>query len=417
MVFNTFIECNRCKTKFRLRWQVGYEKAAIQIRCPKCNSRLYGYLTSSSGSVVNIHGATEIKNSKVDFVQEISTEFLTHKLTSETEFIDFITPFIRNRSNIISHSKVMEYLHFIDEFPNEVEVINDLLNGKSTRYLKQKLRNDKNIYIGACKSQITNYRLNTEVDLLMASHQYLMLMFLGSGVNKNIVKLMKIIADLRIKKSEQVKEFSKLMDVNGYYTDLNNKFSMLANLYNENYLSLASTLIAGDLCEIDLNEYGLSSVDYEDLLELYRKCYEFIGEFIIYIVGLNNISERGDFNEFKKGSCPIEERVNQEDKYNRIQSFVKKDEPFSRGFCEVLNKVIRNAEAHFDVKYDIFTQQLTFISKGKRTTETEQLYLLEFANEVIKIFCLCVELWEIAYQLQKTRLIIDLKRDWNYGRS
>ena len=171
-----------------------------------------------------------------------------------------------------------------------------------------------------------------------------------------------------------------------------------------------------DVKKVDLEEYGLSSVDYEDLLELYRKCYEFIGEFIIYIIGLNNIHERGDYNSFKNGVSDLEEKINREDKYNRIQSFVRPDEKYSNGYCDTLNKIIRNAEAHFDVDYDIFTQKITFINHGKKETQTHEMYLLELAEETIKIFGLAVELWEIAYQLQKLRMIIDLGVEWSFGR-
>lgn len=415
MVTNFFIQCNFCKAIYRLRWQIGHEKATVQIRCPKCNSRIHGYLSTNESSIINIHGAKEVSCDNADYVQEISTEFLTHKIKAVAEFDDFITPFIR--SNIYDHQNIMEYLHFIENHPNEFEVINDLLNEKSSKYLKEKLRDDNNIYINICKRAIKKYRLNSQVDLLMASHQYLMTMLLRSGVDSSVASVMNDIKDLRIKYYEQVKEFSKLLDNKGYYALLNSKFSKLTNIYNENYLSFVSTLITDDISKIDLDEFGLSSVDYEDLLELYRKCYEFIGEFIIYIVGLNNIYERGDYNSFKNGIADIEEKVNKEDKYNRIQSFVKKGEKFSNGFCETLNKIIRNAEAHFDVQYDIFKQIITFTNKGKNKTDEEKLYLLEFAKETINIFGLCVLLWEIAYQLQKTRLILDLRQDWNYGKN
>ena len=54
MVANFFIQCNRCKSIYRLRWQIGYEKATVQIRCPKCNSRLHGYLSTNELSAVNM---------------------------------------------------------------------------------------------------------------------------------------------------------------------------------------------------------------------------------------------------------------------------------------------------------------------------------------------------------------------------
>ena len=416
MVTNIIIACDRCGTTFRLRWQVENYKAPVLIRCPKCNSKIRGLLQTGekltlSGSFNNAHivkGTNE-----ADYVQEISTEFITHKLALADQFTDFTTPFIR--SSFYDHQGIFRYLSFIEQYPNEAENIHDLLKAKSTSYLKKKLRDEKNQYIVSCKRVIRKYRLNSEVDLLMACHQYIMVMLLGSGVDRSTTGVMEDLVELTKRNLDQVKKFSKIMDTHDYYENLNTKFPALVGLYNENYLSLVSTFMLDD-GQVDLEEWGLSSVDYEDLLELYRKCYEFIGEFIIYIIGLNNIYERGGYNEFRSGTSDIEEKVNQEDKYNRNQSFVKEGEKFSKGYCDTLNKIIRNAEAHFDVEYDIFTQKIKFINHGKKNTDVEEMYLLQFAKESIKVFDLVVKLWEIAYQLQKNRMICDLHMKWNYGR-
>lgn len=415
MVINKNIECVGCRTKFRLRWQIGYNKASVQIRCPTCNTRIFGYLIAEKNNSVNLKGAVETTDHKIDYVQEISTEFLTYKLCPVKEYTEFITPFMRNTD--IDYNKYFFYYNFIIDYPNEVEAINDLINNKSSKFLKEKLHDNdnNNEFIRICKMQIKNYRLNSKVDLLMASHQYLMNAFFVSGIQKNILNIAKDLSNLRKNKNEQVKEFSKLLDNNGYYCGLNSKFAKLANIYNKNYLALVSTIAFNDWENIDKTQFGLSSVDYEELLELYRKCYEFIGEYIIYIISLNNIYERHDFNEFKNGYQDIERKVNREDKYNRIQCFVKSDEHFSIGFCDTLNKIIRNSESHFDVEYNIMTQEITFISKGRNKTEIEKMYLLDFTNETIKIFSLCVSLWEIAYQLQKLRLIYDLNSRLSYG--
>jgi hypothetical protein len=369
---------------------------------------------SEDSFVKRIRNAKETQDEVADYVQEISALFITHKLTSADKFVDVSTPFIR--SNIFYHQNLMRYCRFIDEHPNEAELVHDLLCAKSTSYLKEKLRDDQNAYIAICKSSIKKYRLNSEVDLLMASHQYIMAMLLESGVDKSVAHVMKEIVEISKSKEAQIKEFSKLLDNNGYYDKLNRKFPKLVNLYNENYMSFIPVLMTADIDAIDHDEYGLSSVDYEALLELYSKCYEFIGEFIIYIVGLNNIAQRDDFNCFTKGNADIEQKVNQEDKYNRIQCFVKLGEKFSGEFADTLNKVIRNADAHFNVEYDIMSQKIRFINKGKRNTEVEELFLIQLAEETIKVFGLTVRLWEIAYQLQKNRMICDLKMDWNYGK-
>lgn len=120
-----------------------------------------------------------------EYVQEVSTEFITHKLKLASEFTDFITPFIRCESltdsaDFSEYQKILLYIHFIEKYPNEAERIYDLFRAKSRSYLKKLLRNEKNPYIAECKLAIKKYRLNSEVDLLMASHQYIVAMLLGS---------------------------------------------------------------------------------------------------------------------------------------------------------------------------------------------------------------------------------------------
>ena len=415
MVTQIYLVCDYCRTKFRLRWQVTNHKARILVRCPKCNTKIHGYLEVGTDKPLVIYNAKEtIDESNVDYIQEISSELVTHKMKPAKEFTDYITPFIRSAD--VDYNNCFQYLGFVEKCPNEAEVIQDLFSANNFRFLKQKMRDEKNIYIKVSKSQIKIYKLNSKVDLLMACHQYIMISLLYSGIDINIANVMNTILELSKSHSNQVKALSKLLDNNGYYGKLVSKFPELVGIYNKNYISLIAPLMISDIDSIDLVEYGLSSVDYEDLLELYRKSYEFIGEFIIYVIGMNNICERGDYNTFTTGVFDIENKVNQEDKYNRIQSFVKPGERFSLGFCDTLNKTIRNSEAHFDVKYDVITQRLTFVSQGKRKTETEELYLLEFAKETIRVFELAVKLWEIAYQLQKNRMVCDLKIDWNFGR-
>lgn len=419
MTCNYYIECNQCGTKYRLRWQIDGFDARIMIRCPECKSKITGILRESKGDDFEIHNAKKTyKETDVDYVQEISTVFLTHKLTPASEFHDNgFTPFIRSFSYYKTNLNVIAYLQFIKDYPNEVELIHDLFDSKDKTYLNRKLLLENNAYISICRNKIKPYILNSNLDYLMAGHQYIMTMLCDSGLRIDVENTIKKINSIRQNNLNEVRSFSELMDINGYYKQLNNKFPKLVELFNKNYVSFVAPLMVYDYSSSDLQleEYGLSSVDYCDLLDLYRKCYEFIGEFSIYIIGLNNIDARGSYNNFKRGTFDIENRINHEDKYNRIQSFIKEGEIFSDGYCDRLNKVIRNADAHFDTEYDVFTQNITFTNKGKNNSSIENMYLFQFARETISVFELVVKLWEIAYQLQKIRMILDLKEDWNYG--
>lgn len=408
MVTQVIIVCDCCGTKFRLRWQLNEYKNPFVIRCPKCKIKIHGALEHGHDHVVYNASVTDDYDN-IKYVQEVSAEFLTYKLTPASEFTDQLSPFMR--SNIMNKSNVLRYLKFIEKHPNEAETIHELYVSNNYEYLKKKLNDKNNIYINALKQSNKKLKIFPEIDLYIVSHHYVMVSLLCSGVEVDANDVIDKVLQIAKRNLNQVDKFSKLMNENGYYLSLNQKFIKLVGLYNKNYLSLIAPITVKKLDDKDLMTFGLSSADYEELLNLYNNAYEFIGEFIIYVIGLNNIYERGTYNEFKSGIFDIEQKVKQEDKYNRIQSFVKEGEILSEGYCDTLNKIVRNSAAHFSVKYDTFTQIITFINENKKKTLTEKMYLFELAQEVLKIFSLAIKLWEIAYQLEKHRMLSYLSVD------
>ena len=82
MVRNSYYECDYCKTKLRLRYQVGYFDIPVNIYCPKCNSHISGtiYVGKDVYSISEvIIGAKSLPGEDYDYVNELSTEFLVDK--------------------------------------------------------------------------------------------------------------------------------------------------------------------------------------------------------------------------------------------------------------------------------------------------------------------------------------------------
>lgn len=92
-------------------------------------------------------------------------------------------------------------------------------------------------------------------------------------------------------------------------------------------------------------------------------------------------------------------------KYNRYNDFIKENEKFSNMFIGGLDNVIRNSEAHFDYKYDQMTQKITFTNNHKGNISTKEMYIVEFAIEVINIYQKCALIWEMNYNLNKVFMI------------
>lgn len=286
--------------------------------------------------------------------------------------------------------------------------------------MKKLLRSDEDKFAICCRKSVPNYKLNTELDLLMAVHQYLKCMINNCMIDDTHKKIERILKDINSglrDKTIKYKDFLSVLSSENLFEKANNKFISITT----NYLEIFFDLIPLYLCSIDnldLNEYGINTIDLEKLIVIYKKCYEFLGEFIILPIGLNNIEVRLDANIFHNGrNNPIFTFLESiSSKYNRYNDFLLVGEPFSDMFLGGLDNVIRNSEAHFDYVYNQIDQRITFINSNKGNKTEISKYMIEFGNDVINIYQKCVLLWEIGYQLQKGDLLLNKGIRLTFGR-
>ena len=117
------------------------------------------------------------------------------------------------------------------------------------------------------------------------------------------------------------------------------------------------------------------------------------------VVGLNNISIRGDLDAFPpNASVKNFDNYRKATKANKMKC-IADDEPFSKPMS--LEKDIRNAIAHYDYEFDAITQEIIFRDNFNGEEKIIKVYLVDFA-------CLCYDnvvtlfyLNEIMYILQK----------------
>jgi len=100
MVVNSYYECEYCKTKLRLRYQVGYFDIPVNIYCPKCNSHISGSIFIDNDNISiseNLIGAIKVSHEDYEYVYELSTEFLVDKCKTKEETKPFdLTMFMRS---------------------------------------------------------------------------------------------------------------------------------------------------------------------------------------------------------------------------------------------------------------------------------------------------------------------------------
>lgn len=417
MVTNTLIKCKTCGKIFRLRWQLGYEIAEVNILCPECKTKVGATLMQKEESrFINAELCKEDEQDyDGDYLVEVSTEFLTKKISTNTNRLDpenILTPFIRTfqgKTNIEEISKFVHYGINARKLSEDFERIFDLYNSKKYLYLKKALMSEDDPYALVCRKTIKNYKLYSDLDYLVGTHHYLNALIsntLRDDTHAFKNEIMKSIMYFNMNRNSMIRFLNVLYD-NKLFENVSLKFSRITCEFLNIFIDLVPVYINYDLKDVDLTSMGITTIDIEKIINIYKKCYEFLGSFVIYPIGLNNIFERNDCDLFPNGNNHLiyDFLESIPSKYNRYNDFIKKNEKFSKMFIGGLDNVIRNSEAHFDYEYDQITQKITFTNNHKGNITTKEMYMVEFAIEVINIYQKCALIWEMNYNLNKVFMI------------
>lgn len=417
MVTNILIKCKICNKVFRLRWQIGYKIAEVNILCPECNSKVKAILEEyKSPKLINaIMCNSDEANQDGDYLVEVSTEFLTKKISTFTDRFaieNLISPFLRaiNKDNFDKINELLNYGYSIKHLSTHFESVINLYYNPNKQYLKKILMSNDNSYAIMCRNAFRKYNLATELDYLAGSHHYLISLIRNtflSETNNNINEFMKVIGDEYGRIGQKIIDFADDLNKNNVFYLISTKFSFLVSEILDIFLNLVPIYMNIDLNDVDLDTIGITTLDIEKMISIYKKCYEFLGSFVILPIGLNNIIERNNCNLFHNGKeHEIYEFLESiSSKFNRYNDFLKEHEKFSHMFIGGLNNIIRNSEAHFDYYFNQLTQKIKFVNNHKGDIYEKEMYLVEFAVEVIKIYQKCVLIWEMSYQLNELFLI------------
>ncbi|WP_237558377.1 YecA family protein [Enterococcus hirae] len=155
---------------------------------------------------------------------------------------------------------------------------------------------------------------------------------------------------------------------------------------------------ANTLGRVDKEEYGIMTADFEELTSFYAKSYEWILENLDFVIGLNNIAVRGNYNAFRKENKTYEDYLKLF-KGNKL-GWMNKEEPFSIPI-QSLDSKKRNAIQHFDSEINYVTQEIVF----KDRDNIQSMYLIEFASLCIDNFELIFYILELVYNLRKIHYI------------
>lgn len=104
MVTHSFIQCNYCKTKILIRFQMGYFDIPFDICCPECGVHIFGIqkIVNEHTLILNNASIVEENFDTLNYYADFSVEF-PHSKINRFESIDSLmktqfSPFIMTAS-------------------------------------------------------------------------------------------------------------------------------------------------------------------------------------------------------------------------------------------------------------------------------------------------------------------------------
>lgn len=411
MIDRKIAQCNYCKTKIGLRFQMGYFDIPFDFRCPECGVRIHGIRKITADDSLNLNNARIINTDaeNMNYYADFSVE-LPHVKITKYESLDKIlengfSPFMlaiqlygdEYQNKLIP--RIRSFLWFRDNTWKRLLPLFDL-------YFNNKIELTEEHFLQLSPRFVVKHKL----DALMALHQSTVL-GLGSILEDDaLTRFMDITSKIMMPGMFlKIDDLVSALGGEPYFTSISKR---IINIYSrwidsfEKYIPAVMLSMGGASEKFDKNVFGIATTNFEDMKSFYADSYELILDFVDIAIGLNNIAVRGDYNSF----CTIvDNSKNQVVSFVEYQKKVKSahleylvdNEPFSKTIP--LKRNVRNAIAHFNYEFDASSQKIVFRDKHKDKENTVELFLIDLALLCYDNMMILAYLDELSYTLQKVR--------------
>ena len=406
MVNNVFVQCNACKKKINLRVQMGLFDIPFHASCPECHSTIHGKIFIENNNI-NIENAEIVRCGDEEFYSfELSAEFPTRKGTNKKLCEIELSPYMRNfflygsnEKAIEETQKAMYFANFVKFGLSEMKQNFELFWNNQDKILFARLTDmiKQSPYIPLSE-------VNNNFDATVVLHQLLLTttgipVIIGEDTLEEYTKIGKLVMQDR-NYFDQIGEFitNNRIDFSSIEAKGFKLIELLAKVY-EQLIPVVALKNGGCLENVDKNQFGIMTANFDELTEFDAKRYEGIYDNLKEILGLNNIFVRNDYTKCVNGKMYLD--FIRESNGNKMQDgYLDEKEPFSKPISS-LNNRLRNAIQHFDSDIDYETQLITFKDRNKAVN----LYLIDFADLCIENIRIVFYVLEIIYNLRKIDFI------------
>lgn len=411
MIDRKIAQCNYCKTKIGLRFQMGYFDIPFDFCCPECGVHIHGFRKITADDSLNLNNARIINTVAEDmsYYADFSVE-LPHVKITKYESLDKIlengfSPFMmvsqlygdEYQNKLIP--RVQRFLWFRDNTWKILLPLYDL-------YFNNKIELTQEHFLQLSPRFVVKHKL----DALMALHQSTVLGLNSILDDDALTRFMDITPQIMM--PDVFLKIDALTDVLGgeaYFTSISKR---IINVYSrwidgfEKYIPAVMLSMGGASEKFDKDVFGIATTSFEDMKSFYADSYELILDFVDIAIGLNNIVVRGDYNSFCTNDDNSKNKIANFAEYkskvkSRRLEYLVDDEPFSARIP--LKRNVRNAIAHFNYEFNASSQKIVFRDEHKNKENSVELFLIDLALFCYDNMRFLVYLDELLYALQKVR--------------
>ena len=386
------VECSVCHTQHVLKIQGDYMMnrgdVPIRVGCRNCGIVIQGSIGRSGLSLKN---AVAVKPEGTPIFQNLLTIAISSELPICKECY-FPERFLVNNIMILpqhlpdtvihTHSRKMAVVSDgMTEMFDHLKILHDLKQHGNTKvfdeYTKEHFnRDEKDITDTPDKMRVGFINLYNQLSFYVRTEAYK-----NAFILPYIDKYGKLVEAL----SEQQKQ-----DLNNAITpymvlhnDVDEAIKVLLAFWNKRACFYPVMLLLGvnDFKKEYGGELFLSTTDFEDIKGLYAEMFELLSRFSMYMVAIENIQQRGNFDLLATNK-PLSDycRLTNGNKHDYIETHSSLKDYYVR----TLDNKIRNGIDHAKTKYDAKTQVITYYPNIKDPNVSLDIALIDFAFIVLQ---------------------------------
>lgn len=388
-------KCNLCDSIINVWVGVGFaERQKMSFLCPECESEIHVTL------VINYSPPTAILKSE-------DIKILNHKRDETRKGVNIYSdlPVRKDKQGISLMFGGSAFMDFVDRVPQtEFTPYNDFKNRIQNAYDKSfhAIRRTAIIYnVGnysalgkqLCKISKVAKKRKDSTGIIDIYHSMLCTYGLPDF---NLTVFNSAFKDLLIAIKECKNNnmqaldiyFRTLWDTHDYKTasgKLINTFVRFIERYDA--LILGASFVALENSGANLEDYMTFRSDFSELKSIYVDAYELSMQFLMYIIPIYNLSNRGNYELWSNGKQESLQAFHKRTSNNK--EFAFESEPEINKLYSKINRTLRNKIGHYDIHYDVKSSKL-LIGSSKEILLSE--FIISFNNAYQTItFLLCFE--------------------------